>query len=126
MTEYGLCDKSPEELEEEKFFQEQHTIFKGAETAELEARRRQVAVEESIIRTAEMLDQMKSQMQEIRDTQVAEQQARISAEVKAAKDTEKQRRADKARFIFTAIIGILTLIAGIAAAVAAIFPLIPK
>lgn len=126
MPEYGLCDKSPEELGEEKFFQEQHAIFKAAEDAELEARRRQVAAEESIIRTAEMLDQMKGQMQEIRDTQAAEQQARISAEVKAAKDTEKQRRADKARFIFTAIIGILTLIAGIVAAVAAIFPLIPK
>lgn len=126
MPEYGLCDKSPEELDEEKFLQEQHAIFKAAEAAELEARRRQVAAEESIIRTAEMLDQMKGQMQEIRDTQAAEQQARISAEVKAAKDTEKQRRADKVRFIFTAIIGILTLIAGIVAAVAAIFPLIPK
>lgn len=126
MPEYGLCDKSPEKLEEEKFFQEQQAIFKAAEAAELEARRRQATAEESIIRTAEMLDQMKGQMQEIRDTQATEQQARISAEVKAAKDTEKQRRTDKAQFIFTAIIGILTLIAGIAAAVAAIFPLIHK
>lgn len=126
MPEYGLCDKSPEELDQEKFFQEQQAIFTAAETAELEARRRQVAAEESIIRTAEMLDQMRGQMQEIRDAQAAEQQARASAEIKAAKDTEKQKRTDKARFIFTAIVGILTLIAGIAAAVAAIFPLIPK
>lgn len=126
MPEYGLCDKSPEELDKEKFFQEQQAIFKAAEAADLEARRRRVAAEESIIRTAEMLNQMSGQLQQIQDAQKAERQARISAEVKAAKDTEKQRRTDKARFIFTAIVGILTLIAGIAAAVAAIFPLIPK
>ena len=126
MPEYGLCDKSPEELEEEKFFQEQRAIFKAAEAAELEARCRQVAAEESIIRTAETLRQMSDQLQQIQDTQDAERQARISAEVKAAKDAEKQRRTDKARFIFTAIIGVLTLIAGIAATIAAIVPLIPK
>lgn len=85
-----------------------------------------MAAEESIIRTAETLRQMSDQLQQIQDTQEAERQARISTEVKVAKDTEKQKQTDKARFIFTATIGILTLIAGIAAAVAAIVPLIPK
>lgn len=126
MPEYGLCDKSPEELEEERFNQEIIASFKRAEAMEAKARQRKADAENSNIETAKMLRQMMNQMQAIRDTQEAEQQARISAEVKAAKDTEKQKRTDKARFIFTAIIGILTLIAGIVAAVAAIFPLIPK
>lgn len=113
MPEYGLCDKSPEELDEEKFLQEQHAIFKAAEAAELEARRRQVAAEESIIRTAEMLDQMKGQMQEIRDTQAAEQQARIEAEQRAEKASRKQIKENRCWQAILVIIGLLTLAATI-------------
>ena len=126
MPEYGLCDKSPEQIEEERFNQEMIASFKRAEAMEAKARQRKADAENSNIETAKMLRQMMGQMQEIRDTQEAERQARISAEEKATEETEKQRRTDKARFIFTTVIGILTLIAGIVAAVAAIVPLIPK
>lgn len=126
MPEYGLCDKSPEEIEEERLNKELCAAFGRAEAIEAVARQRKTDAENSNIETAKMLRQMMGQVQEIRNTQMVEQQAQISAEVKAAKDTEKQRRTDKARFIFTATIGILSFIVGSIAAVAAVLALIPR
>lgn len=120
MPEYGLCDKSPEELDEEKFIQEQQTIFKAAEAAELEARRRQAAAEESIIRTAEMLNQMSSQLQQIQDVQEAEQQTRISAENRAEKESHTQKQIDRARFWITTTIALIGSLAAIGSLIATI------
>ena len=53
--------------------------------AELEARRRQTAAEESIIQTAETLRQMSDRLQQIQDTQEAERKARIDSEKSSTK-----------------------------------------
>lgn len=69
MPEYGLCDKSPEQIEEERFNKEMIASFKRAEAKEAEAFQRKVDAENSSSQTAEILRQMMEQMQEIRDTQ---------------------------------------------------------
>ena len=113
MPEYGLRDKSPEELEEEKFFQEQRAIFKAAEAAELEAGRRQVAAEESIIQTAETLRQMSDQLQQIQDTQETERQARIKAEDRDETARRKQTIENRIWQSIIIAIAVLTLAATI-------------
>lgn len=113
MPEYGLCDKSSEDIEEEKFFQEQQAIFKAAEAAELESRRRQAAAEESIIRTAKMLSQMSGQLQQIQGTQEVEREARVKAEQRAEEASRKQIRENRLWQATLVIIGLLTLAATI-------------
>lgn len=120
MPEYGLCDKSPKQIEEEQFNKEMIASFKCAEAREAEAFQRKADAENSTIQTAEILRQMMGQMQEIRDTQEVEQQARISAESKAAgverRQEEKDRRNLKIAIIsciasvVAAVVGILTFL----------------
>lgn len=113
MPEYGLGDKSPEQLEEEQFNQELIDSFKRAEATELEARRRQVAAEESIIRTAETLRQMSDQLQQIQDTQEAERQARIEAEQRTEISNRKQTTENRIWQSIIIAIAVLTLAATI-------------
>lgn len=120
MPEYGLCDKSPEQLEEDLFNREVSASFKRAEAAAAEARQRKATAENSTIQTAETLRLMMEQIQKIRDAQDAESQARISAEFKAEKDTNIQKRIDRARFWITLVATLIGSIAAVGSLIATI------
>lgn len=113
MPEYGLCDKSPEQLEEERFNKEMIASSKRMEDIEAEARQRKANAENSSIQTAETLRQMREQMQEIRDTQEGERQARIESEQKVEKAQKNQIIENRLWQTALVIIGLLTLAATI-------------
>lgn len=102
MPEYGLCDKSPEELEEERFAQEMIATFKRAEAIEVEVRKRKAAAEDSSIKTAEMLRNMQAQVQKLSERLDAERQARQESE-KAAQRSNRN----------TFIVAVISLIAAV-------------
>lgn len=120
MPEYGLCDKSPEQLEEEQFNKEMIASLKHAEAREAEAFQRKTDAENSTIQTAEILQQMMEQIQEIRDTQGIEQRARILAEAKADEALQHQEKKDFRNLkiavisciasVVAAVVGILTFL----------------
>ena len=109
MPEYGLSDKSPEELRDEQRKKELLESIKRGREAERAAIQRGIDAENSSIQTAEILRHMTNQMQEIRDTQEAEQQARIDAEKRAEIASQKQIRENRIWQIIGVTIGLLTL-----------------
>ena len=113
MPEYGLCDKLPEQIEEERLKQEMIASFRRAEAKEAEAHQRKVDAENSNIQTAEILHKMMEQMQEIRDTQEDEHQARIEAEQREEKASRMQIKENRCWQAVLVIIGLLTLAATI-------------
>lgn len=120
MPEYGLYDKSPEQIEEEQFSKEMIASFKRAEAREAEAFQRKADAENSTIQTAEILQQMMEQIQEIRDTQGIEQRARILAEAKADEAIQHQEKKDFRNLkiavisciasVVAAVVGVLTFL----------------
>lgn len=115
MPEYGLGDKSPEERQRELQCERERLEWIAAtkryETRMAEAEQRKASAETSNIQTAEILSQMISQIQEIRDTQEEEQQTRIDAEQRAAKASRKQTIENRIWQSVLVTIGLLTLIA---------------
>lgn len=80
MPEYGLGDKSPEELEEERYKKAFLEEIRRGREAEAAAIQRGIDAENSSIQTAEILCHMTDQIQEIRNVQEIERQARNDAE----------------------------------------------
>lgn len=124
MPEYGLCDKSPEqrqrEYEEAQIRREINDLVKQSRAIETKARQRTVDAENSSIQaaktlyqTAEILKQIENQMKDIRDTQEAEQQARIEAEQHSEASSQRQIKENRIWQIIAITIGLLTLAATI-------------
>lgn len=89
MPEYGLTDKSPERIAEEKaeeqFFKDGIAAFKRSELRELQDQKRRVEAESSSIQTAETLHRMEDQIQMLNQKMDVEHQERLRSEKTAVK-----------------------------------------
>lgn len=111
MPEYGLCDKSPEELEDERFKQELFDAVKKEWIAEAAAMQRGVDAENSSIQTAEILRHMTDQIQELQDAQKTERQTRMASE----KLQEKKDHRNLKIAIVSCIASVIAALVGIIA-----------
>lgn len=120
MPEYGINDKDPERIAEEQtdaqFARDSAAAFKRAELQEIETQKRHADAENGNIQAAELLRQLATQIQEIRNAQEIEHQA----QVKLQEDTKKQNLRQRRTELFNTVVGITSAVAAVTGAVFAV------
>lgn len=109
MPEYGLGDKSPEQLEEEVLNKKMIDSFKRMEATEAKAQQRKADAENSSVQAAESLRNLQDQIRELSELLNLEREARQKAEKDAKKSSRMALIVAIISLVSAVAIGIITI-----------------